>query len=72
MGEKIGADEKLRQHLPFVVAGHNYGRLDTHSDQELGTVATSLAIIIEEAVDTLFGIGIERQNRIEDDSEDVS
>ena len=72
MGEKIGADERLRQHLPFVVAGHNYGRLDLEKPENLETAKEGLVAIIEDAAQALMGIAMVEADRKADKLDDVS
>jgi hypothetical protein len=49
---------QIEEGVGFVVGGHNYGRVDRMTDEELDTVARSVARIAEQAARLLDAIGL--------------
>lgn len=55
--------EQVASGVGFVVAGHNYGRVDRMDEDELTTVARSAGKLLEEAARLLDAIDYETYRR---------
>lgn len=60
---ELSAQEIFDAGAGFVVAGHNFGRLDRLSTEEIGLLATNVASMAEELEQLQEGLRIARDSR---------
>lgn len=66
--EQFDVKRNVDEGIGFVLAGHNYGRLDRLTDEELETAEVEARKIIDQAGALLSGIGIVEQTRYDEDT----
>lgn len=64
-GEGLSAQDIFDAGAGFVVAGHNYGRLDRLSVGEIGSITENVARMAEELAKLQEGLRIAKERRLE-------